>query len=350
MNQSERILDISWQTILKISITGLAFYILFLTRDFLVWFLFALILSILFNPGVDFLQKRRVPRAMAVIFIYLAVFGILSLSIYSVVPVFIVEVQQFSQGLPSYFEKISPPLRGLGFEAFGNLESFITALDMQLKGMAANIFNALFSIFGGIFATLFVITVAIFLSLEEKAIEKAIALFFPKKYEAYALSVWEKSQRQVSGWFGVRVLGSVFVGVSTYIALLLFNVKYPFSLALLAGVLEFIPIVGPLVAGVVAFVLVAADSLLKAIFVLIFFVLVQQVEGNILTPVLTRKFIGLPPALVLVALAVGAKLWGIMGAILTIPLAGIIFEFLKDFLRKRRELEKKTEEPPSPDL
>jgi len=121
----------------------------------------------------------------------------------------------------------------------------------------------------------------------------------------------------------------------------LFNVEYALSLAFLAGVLDFIPVLGPVFAGVVAFIFIALDSWVKAIFVLIGFVLIQQIEGNILSPILTRKFVGLPPVLVLLSLAIGAKLLGILGAVLATPLAGIIFEFLRDFLRKKKEEKEK---------
>ena len=78
-------------------------------------------------------------------------------------------------------------------------------------------------------------------------------------------------------------------------------------------------------------------------FLLTAFLIIQQIEGNILNPVLTKKIIGLPPVLVLVAVMVGAKLWGIMGALLAIPIAGIMFEFLRDFLKKRKEEKEKAE-------
>ncbi|MEA3505932.1 MAG: AI-2E family transporter, partial [Elusimicrobiota bacterium] len=77
----------------------------------------------------------------------------------------------------------------------------------------------------------------------------------------------------------------------------------------------------------------------KALFILIAFVIIQLIEGNVLTPVLTKKFVGLPPVLVLIALMVGGKLWGILGAILAIPLLGLLYEFLRDFLKKRKESE-----------
>ncbi|GAI22792.1 unnamed protein product, partial [marine sediment metagenome] len=199
------------------------------------------------------------------------------------------------------------------------------------------IFSVLFTIFGGVFTTLFVIITAIFLSLEEKTIEKALILLFPKKYEAQVLDVWTRCQKKVSGWFGARILACLFVGVVSYVAFLLFNVKYPFTLALFAGVFNFIPYVGPLLTGIVLFLIIFPTEAFKAIFVLVAFALIQQIENSILSPILMKKFVGLPPALVLISLVVGGKLWGLLGAILAVPLSGILFEFLREFLRKRKD-------------
>lgn len=337
MTNQGRLLDISWGTILKLAVSGLTIYILFLTRDILVWVLFGLIISILFDPAIDFLQRRRVPRILGTIGVYSVIFGILAFIIWGMAPFFVNEIQRFSQLFPQYFETLSPALRGLGIAAFSDAQTFFNALSLGVEKIAGNIFSALFAVFGGIFSTIFVLSIAIFLSIEEKSIERTIGALFPQKYEAFALDLWAKSQRKVSGWFASRLITSIFVGVATYVTLFLFNVQYPFSLGLLATILNFIPIIGPLVTGLLLFIVVALDSALKAIFILLAFTLIQQIEGNILTPLLTKRFLGIPPALVLIALAVGAELWGIMGAILAIPLAGIIFEFLRDFLKKRKE-------------
>ena len=337
MSDHSRVLDISWSTIIKLAIAGLVVYVLFLMRDILVWVLFGLIISILFDPVIDFLQRRRIPRVLGTVGVYSVVFGILTFIIWGMAPFFVNEIQRFSALFPQYFETLSPALRGIGFAAFSDVQTFFDALSLSVENIASNIFSALFLIFGGIFSTVFVLSIAIFLSLEEKSIEKMIGALFPKKYESFALDLWAKSQHKVSGWFATRLITSVFVGVATYLALFLFNVQYPFSLGLLATILNFIPIIGPLITGLLVAVIVALDSTLKAVFILVAFVLIQQIEGNILTPLLTKRFLGIPPALVLIALAIGGELWGIMGAILAIPLAGIIFEFLRDFLQKRKE-------------
>ncbi len=335
--EEEKLLDISWGTIFKITITILCLYLFYLIREILVWIIFSLIISVLFNPAIDLFQRRKIPRVLAAILVYFSIFGLFGFLIYLIAPAFISEIQQFTQLFPQYFEKVAPPLKALGVVAFESFEVFVkTAQDWLIKA-SFSIFNALFSIFGGIFSTISVFVIAFFLSLEEKSVERTITLLTPKKYEAYVLDLWVKCQNKVAGWFGMRVLGCILVGLLAFLAGYVFKIKYAVSFGLLAGILDILPIIGPIIAGVIIFVFTALDSWLKGFFILTAFILIQQIEGNILTPLLSKKFVGLPPVLVLIALMIGGKLWGLLGAILAIPLAGIVFEFLSDFLKKRKE-------------
>jgi len=344
----DRLLDISWGTILKISLAFLCFYIIYLVRDILVWVAFALIISILLDPAINFLQRLRLPRVLATIFVYVVIFGILGSLIYATAPVFVSEIQQFSKLFPQYFERIAPPLRELGVEAFESMESFTLAIGQMLQKASADILSALAIIFGGIGSTIFVLAIALFMSLEEGGVERVLGILSPKKYEANILAIWERSKNKVAGWFGARVLTCLFVGTAVFIALKLFNVEYAFILALLAGVLDFIPVLSPIIVGLIAFVFVALDSWWKALLILVVFILIQQIEGNIISPILTKRFVGLPPVLVLISLAIGGKLLGILGAVLAIPLGGVIYEFLRDFLKKRKEEEISPPSSPPP--
>lgn len=338
MNGQSQLLDISWGTIVKLALAGFLVYMVFLMRNILVLVLFGLIISVLFDPVIDFLQKRRVPRVVSTLGVYIALFGLLSYTVFATTPIFVQEIQEFSHRLPQYFEeRISPSLQGLGVETFQDFQSFVDAVAEDATKDTSNILKTLFSIFGGLFSTLFVISVSIFLSVEDRPIEKVIGVLFPKRYEALALDLWKRSQKKVSGWFLSRVISSTFVFCATYFTLILFGVHSPLSLALFAGILNFVPVVGPLLAGVAISLIVLLESPLQALFVLLAFILIQQVEENILMPLLSKRFVGLPPSLVIISLAIGAQFWGIMGAILAIPLAGIFFEFLRDFLRKRKE-------------
>jgi len=334
---NEKTLDISWAGIFKVVLVLLFVYLLFLIKDILILIIFALIISVLFNPAIDFLQKMKLPRVLAAGLIYILIFGILGLSIYLISLSFIPEIRQFTELFSQYFEKIASPLKGLGLEAFQSFETFINASEKWLMEASANIFNALSAVFGGIFATFTIFSIAFFFSLEGRWAERAIKLLFPKRHEDAAFAIWERSQQKISGWFGARILCCIFVGLASFVALKLFKVDYAFSLGLFAGITNIIPILGPILAGALITILVFLEDWLKAVFVLIAFILIQQIEGNILTPILTKKFIGLPPVLVVISLIIGGKLWGLLGAVLAIPLAGILFEFVRDYLKKRKE-------------
>ena len=338
MNGHTQLLDISWGTIVKLAFAGLLVYVIFLIRDILILVLFGVIISVLFDPVIDFFQKRKIPRVISTIGVYLVLFGIISVTIFATTPVFVHEIQEFSSRLPDYFEqRIAPSLEGLGVATFDDFDDLVAKITSNATSETGTILKALFSIFGGLFSTFFVISISIFLSIEERPIERIISLLFPRQYEILALDLWKRSQRKVSGWFLSRVISSTFVFVATYFTLLLFDVQSPLSLSLLAGLLNFVPVAGPLLAGVLIALIVALNSFLQAFFVVLAFTLIQQIEENVLMPLLSKRFVGLPPTLVIISLVIGAQFWGIMGAILAIPLAGILFEFLRDFLKRRKE-------------
>ncbi len=282
-------MDISWGSILKVAMTVVFFYLLYQISEIMVLFVFALIISILFSPGIDFLKKFGLPRTIAVLLIYFLIFGLLSFFIYLAVPAFSMEMREFSRLIPEYFDKVSPVLEGIGMQAFESVEGFLDSLYESTEMIAANVFNVLAIIFGGVFTTLFVLTMAIFLSLEEDGIEKVIRLIFPEKEKNQALVVWRRAKRQVTNWFFVRILACIFVGITSYIAFYLFNVEYAFLFALMAGLFNFIPYIGPFVAGAIFFVVILLDSTWKAIFALIAFVIIQTIESSALSPILSSK-------------------------------------------------------------
>lgn len=336
---NDRVLDLSWETIFKITISIIAFYMLFQVKDILIWFIFAVIISILFNPGIDFLMKFKLPRAVATSLIYLSVFGLFTVVMYFVVSVLITEIEQFSRVMPTYFEDLSPILMDFGIYALDDLERSIELIKGSLRELTTALFSASSALFGGLFTTFFVMTIAFFISLEGKLIERAVVLVFPKKYEDYAFLLWKRSQKQVSGWFLTRIFSCLFVGVAIYISALIMGIKYPLSMGLVGGVFNFIPYIGPLFSGAFIVLITAMDSLPKALFILIALIIIQLIEGSVLTAVLSKKFTGLSPVLVIMALAIGGTLWGFLGALLAIPLAGITFEFLKEFLERKKKME-----------
>ncbi|MCD6429247.1 AI-2E family transporter, partial [bacterium] len=334
----QKILDVSWATILRIISAFAMLYFLYLVKDLLVWFLFALVISVLFNPAINFLQKLRIPRVLAAIFVYVGIFVCLGLFIYKMTPFLFIELREFTTKLPEYFEKASPYLSPLRLKALESFQAFSSTVEQALYGASTNIFTAVGSIFGGLFAAVTIFAIAFFLSLEEKGLERTLYLIAPREYKDRALKVWARTQKKVSLWFGTRILGMLFVGISTAITCYVLNIKYAAFFGLLAGISDIIVTIGPLISGGVIAIVIALSSVSKAFAFILAFTFIQQIEGHILLPVLAKRFLRLPPSLVLISILIGSRLWGILGAILAIPLMGMIFEFVKGILEKRGEV------------
>lgn len=338
MEQSQT-LSISWESIIKLFVAIFVLYFIYLGRDIVLWFLFGLAISVLLEPAIDLLQRLKMPKMLSIIMVYFSIFGALGLLIYLTAPAFIVELKQFSQYLPNYFNQISPYLQNIGFditESFSGLTQFLVdGLQESSKG----VLNAIMAFFGGLSSTAFILAIAFFISVEDKAIEKFLILVSPKKYEDKISSFFMMAQNKVAGWFGARILACLYVGIGSFIVFYIFDIKYAFMLALISSILNFIPYIGPLFTFLILtlFIMVSSGSWMVVLYVLVSVILVQMTENWILTPLLMKKLINIPPVLVLIALVLGAKLFGFLGAIFAVPVCGIFYEFLKEILEKRKE-------------
>lgn len=331
------IFDISWSSIFKVALAVFGIYFLFIIKSILVYVLFGLIISVLLGPAIDFLQRLKLHRTLAVFLVYIAVFGFIGMTIYSVSPIFILEIQHFSQNFPMYFEKVAPLLSGLGFDVFQSTETFTAALRDWLMGASASIISSVASIFGGILLSLTVFTISIFFSLEERGIEKFIVLLFPKKYEKPMLDAWKRTQNKISGWFAARFLSMLVVGILVALTCIILGIKYPILFGILAAAADIVPFIGPVVSGSIVALFALTQSWQTAAIVAAAFVVIHAFEGNILMPILSIKMINLPAVLVIASLLIGERLWGPVGAILAIPLFGIFYDFSVDYLQKNKD-------------
>lgn len=337
--EREQTLDISWEAIMKIFIAIFVLYIIYLTRQIALWFFFGLAISILLEPAIKFLRKLRIPKILAILAIYFSIFGIIGLLVYLTAPVFISELKQFSNYLPEYFERISPVLRQLGLDTARSFSDLTKFLMGGLEQSSDSILGAVVAFLGGVSSAVFILAIAFFLSLEDRGMEKFLTLVLPKKYEDQVITFFERAQTKVAGWFGARILACLFVGAASLVVFYIFGIEYAFMLALISGILNFIPYIGPWITAITLaiFVAVSSPTPVAVLYVLIAIFAIQVVENNLLTPVLMKKMIGIPPVLVLISLLAGAKMFGFLGMLFAIPVFGIIYEFVKEFLEKRRE-------------
>lgn len=338
-SNNNKTIDISWSALIKIGLALAVGWVLFLAREVLLLALFGLIISALFNPAINIMARTKIPRAAATIIVYFLVLGSLATAIYLLAPIFIIETQQFGQLFPAYFEKIAPFLSGLGFAIFQSMDAFVAAIRDWLVGASSSIIGSLAALFGGILTAITVITAALFFSLEENGIKRFIMLLVPKRHEKTALEWWERAQVKISGWFAVRFAGMAAVGLLTSLVCGALGIRYPIFLGFVAAIADIIPFVGPLFAAAVIALLALLDSWQVAAIAVFLFTVVQQLENNLIIPLLSKKFIEFPAILVLLSILVGDALWGLAGAILAIPLFGILYDFVKDYLIKIKKID-----------
>jgi predicted PurR-regulated permease PerM len=327
-------IEISNETLLKIALFILLCYFLFIVCEILLWVLFAFVLAVLFEKPISLLAIK-IPRPVAALIVYFSFFILLIGSIYFISLPLFKEVNHFIKLIPNYFEKISPSLKTLGIISFESFQELTQKLQSFLVSASKNFVSAVSAVFGSLMSAFSIFSLAFFLSIEEKSMEKIIALVFGKKKET-VLKIWEEIKEKISFWFGLKIIGSLFCTFLCFISLLVLKINYPISLSFLFGIANFIPILGPLFAGSLIVIIAILDSFYKGILILILLFLIQIIEGNVLVPILARKYVELPPFLILLSLLIGGKLMGIWGAILAMPLSGFFFRFFQRFFEEEK--------------
>jgi predicted PurR-regulated permease PerM len=321
-------LDLSWKTIVRVLFAVGVVFLLFNLKNILISLLFAFVLAIILKSAIVFFYRFGIPYWVSAILTYTLIFGLFGLLLYLSVPLVFMEIGNAVNLLPEYLSEISPFLSKLGLD-ISEIGSW--AQEALLPKSPENVFQSISSFMGGLTSTFFVVLMALFISLERKGIESLINFLTPTKHQSKVIKAWTRSRKQVTQWFGSRVICALFVLAAYFLTYQIFGVGAAFVLALIAGIANFIPYVGSLVAALLAGLVIGLQlGWPTAFIVLIILFFIQAIESYILGPLLTRKMTGLPPYLILLALAIGGNFFGLVGAFLAIPMTAIVYQFVLD--------------------
>jgi predicted PurR-regulated permease PerM len=191
------------------------------------------------------------------------------------------------------------------------------------------------STFGGMLNFVLVVVMSFYLSIQEKGIDAFLRLVTPTRSEGYVLGLWGRTQRKIGLWFKGQLMLGLIVGAVTSIVLALLGVQYAFLIGLITGIAELIPF-GVIFAAVPAILLSVIDGgALLGLKVLIYYIVVQQIENYVLSPIIARRVVGIPPLVVLLAFLVGITLAGFWGALIAMPVAVFILEYMSDVEKQK---------------
>ncbi len=334
-------LEISSGTIIKAILLILLFVFLYLLKDVVIIFLFALVIASGISPFANWLDERGFPRVIGVLALYLVMLALAVVVLSLVVPYISDDISRLISVLPKVVAQVSSSLQTAQqaspqyLDFLSEVQNILSSLSSYLQQASQSVVGLIVSVFGGAFSFVAILIISFYLSVTRKGVETFLGSVVPEKYEGYVISLWKRTEAKVGKWLQGQLLLGLIVGLIVYIGLSLLHVRFALLLSLLIMVLELVPMVGPVVAAVPAVFLAFLQSPSLGIFVIIFYVIVQQLENHVLVPLILGKSLNLNPVVVIIALLVGENLAGIPGMILAVPISTIIVEMLDDVARQK---------------
>jgi predicted PurR-regulated permease PerM len=344
--KNEMTLHISPQSVVTTLLILLAFGVAFLLRDLILVVLAAVIIAAALEPGIRHLKQYHISRVPAAIIIYLLlVAAIAAIAVFLIRPL-IGQALQFVNSVPQYLESIA--FLNMGGEqavksadASANGAAFsVQQVVQQVRGILGEFtggaVTVITNIFGGVTSFLLIVVLSFYLCLQENGVLRFVRMVTPVRYEQYAINLWRRAEHKIGLWVQGQLILALIVGVLTYIGLWALGVPFALVLAFLAGVAELIPLLGPVLAAIPAIGIAGVEGgLMFAVIVAALYVVIQQLESNVIYPVVVQKVVGLSPIIVIIALVAGGQLGGFLGIVLSVPIAAGIMEFLNDVQLKK---------------
>jgi len=325
-------LDISLFSVLKIIGILLFVYFIFIVRDIIILLAISFIFSAALEPVVNKLQKKlRLPRWTGVLLVYLFFISVIYVFISTIAPILREQVGTLIINKDAYMERLYSFFSSLPQNYQVQISGLINSMPSELNVLRGGAFNRVFGIFSGISGLLIVFVISFYILSLKNGMNQTIAVFVPKSRRKVFVKVFAEIIQKMSFWFKGQLFLSFIVGSVTFIGLWIMHVPYALILAVIAGFTELIPIIGPFLGAIPAVIVAFFISPVMALIVAVFYIFVQQLENHILVPQVMKRAVGLSPIVVICSMLVGAKLLGILGVILAVPVASAVGVILKEW-------------------
>ncbi len=311
---------------------GLATLIYFARNAIIVLFL-AIFISSALDSLVIKLESVRIPRLLGTIFVFLTLLLSVAILIYTIVPIALFELRGIFNNLSGAVGQVL----SLGVpQQFTNLiDSNLENISNTLFAGSASFLEIMGNLFGGITSLLATLVIAFYLTLSRDGVGRFIRAIFPENMEEKVLSVYYRSKKKIGHWFQAQLILSFIIGFLVFLGLWILGVKYAVVLSILAAIFELVPIVGPIFAGGVAVVIGVSQSTVTGFYVLLLFLVIQQLENHILVPIMMKKAIDVHPVVILIALLAGVELAGFVGLLLAVPAVVVASEVVEDWVAQK---------------
>lgn len=319
---------------------AVSLYILWEIRQILLLVFAAVVFAVALNRVVRWLQQRRVKRGQAIALTVISLLLILVILFAIIGPSFSKQFEQLVSLVPTLLDRLRNwlnslqtwiPEQLLDVRNLGNLIPRLQPVVTQVLGNAYTWFSDFLAI---LLNLLLVIVLTIMLLANPTPYRRGFILLFPAFYRRRVDEILSECETTLVGWMTATLIDMAAIGVVSFIGLLILGVPLALANALLAGLLEFIPNVGPVLSVIPPMAVAVLDAPWKAIAVLGLYLLIQQFEGLFLVPFVMNQHVSLLPALTLLSVVVFGSFFGFAGVFLSVPLVIVVKIWLKELLIK----------------
>lgn len=316
-------IEISQKTVIFTILTLLSIWLLYQIRSIVVLLFIAFILMTAVTPLVNLAKKIRIPTIVVMLVIYFGLIALLSSVVASLLPALVQQTKGITQELPNYLHSLE--------DVFNTKINQNVASD-YLNSIPSNLLKIVTGAFNNVILVLAVFFMSYYLVLERPRLHRYLLKFFPdKNAEARAEGLVIAVEKQVGGWVRGQILLMVVIGLLTYIGLLILQIPFALPLAIIAGMLEVVPNLGPTIAAIPAILMGLTISPSVGLGALIMSIVIQQLENNLIVPKIMQSATGTAPLVTITVLLIGYTLGGIAGAILAMPIFLTIQTIIKAF-------------------
>jgi len=317
-------IEISYRTIIFTVLFLVALWFLYYIKDIILQLFVALVLMSILNPTVESLTKHKIPRALSILLVYLVMLSILGVTIAALVPTLINQTTKFVGSIPKYLDNLG---------IFGTYtEQVIGQAIAQVGAFPSQLAKVIVSLFSNVFSVVAVLIFSFYLLLSREKLEHQYEYLFGKERSVEIHRILIRMEGKLGNWARGQLALMFLVWSSTYIGLFLLGIPFALPLSILAGLLEIIPIIGPFISAVPAVIVALSISPILGIATTSLYFLIQQLENYIFVPKVMEKSAGVTPMVTLIALAVGLKVSGVVGALISIPVVITIKVLFKEYL------------------
>ena len=301
-------IEISHRTIIFTLMLIAGIWLLLQIRDILFLLFISFILMSALRPIVDGMEKLRIPRVLSIFLMYGLVFGGLGAGLASMIPTLSVQSAKLFTQLPDFFSRVFP-----------YISSDVQSLIQQIAPVGENLVRVTVGLFSNMVAVLTVMTFTFYFLLERRHLRDFLAALLGQDTGERVFVVLLRIEKRLGAWVLGQLCLMIFVGLLVYGGLFFLRVEYALPLAIFAGLLEIVPTIGPIISAVPAVLVAFGSSPVLAVSVIALYIIVQQIENNLLVPLVMKQSVGLPPVLTILALMISARFGGVTGAVLAVP-------------------------------